>query len=289
MPTLDRVISVACADDLQIWTQVHPHIVGNIPARHYCVIVPRSDLSLFRANTGRTVEVIDETAFLDRHDKESITALLPQDVRNRAGWYLQQFAKISAAREGDSQSVNLIWDADTLPIRRLNFFGDGKLYRYGSREAHAPYYTTLDRILGIETIVRPSFIAQCLAVRKSWVDEFCAELEHRWSTDWISAILERLPGRDGAEFSEYEAIGNFVEQRHPHAYEVLDSRWVRFGYSRFGAPENLSEGRLEVLSRRYDFISFEKWDRNKSLPSRLLRALKSKLAEAHPSLSKSQP
>ena len=39
------------------------------------------------------------------------------------------------------------------------------------------------------------------------------------------------------------------------------NNWSRFGYSLIGSVENLDKN-IKKLSRNYDYISFEKWEKN---------------------------
>lgn len=258
---LARVVSVVCRTDIDTWRVVSRQVLEHIAADEYIVAVPRAQRSEFEAATPAAYNVVPEDAYLEGHTLESIRNSLPDAARGRAGWYLQQFVKIGACSLGQDDSVNLIWDGDTVPLRRLRFIDDDRrLSFYTSSEHHAPYFSTLERLLGLTRAVDVSFIAQCMPVRARWVRELTAEIEARSSRQWIDAILACICGESPSEFSEYETLGQFVFQKYSGAQKLSDRPWHRFGNSLLGGIDQLTSERISLLAAEYDFVSFENWD-----------------------------
>ncbi|MCY6380450.1 DUF6492 family protein [Hoeflea prorocentri] len=271
MTDIDHVVCVASLSDLDIWRHSHHYILNHIGARHYTVYVPAADLLEFRAATDARFGVSCELEVLDGEDKTSIASRLPDMLKPRAGWYLQQFVKLRALRQGGEDAVNLIWDADTLPVRNLQFVTEGRLLVYKAREYHQPYFDTIQRLTGLHRTVDYSFIAQCLAVKKHWVDDLCHLIEMRTGMDLIEAVMSNLDHKSGSEFSEYETLGTYMSVRHEKEYTLTDHQWERYGYSLFNGPQKLSARKVKCLSKYVDFVAFEKWDRRKRLHSRIAR------------------
>lgn len=259
---LARVVSVVCGKDLATWRVVSRQLLENVAAGAYEVVVPRSDLHAFDRDTPSAFRIVPEEEHLGGHSLQSIARALPSPVRDRAGWYLQQFVKLGACSIGDSDATNLIWDGDTVPLRRLDFFdATGELRFYASGEYHRPYFDTIERILGLRRATDRSFIAQCMPTRPKWVRGMIAEIERRSARSWIDAVLSSVPGLDASEFSEYESLGQFVTHRHHGEAAFCDRAWHRYGNSLIGGVECLDSKTIEKLSSRFDFISFEGWDR----------------------------
>lgn len=265
---LARIVCVACVKDLDTWRVVSRRLLESIAASTYEVVVPRRDLCAFERESPAAFRVVAEEEHLAGHSLDSIARALPVAVRDRAGWYLQQFVKLGASSVGEPHAINLIWDGDTVPMRRLEFVGgSGRLQFYSSAEYHRPYFQTLERILGLPRATDRSFIAQCMPTRVRWVREMTAEIERRCGRPWIDAVLASVPGHDPSEFSEYESLGQFVFQRHPDEAEFTDRAWQRYGNSRVGGIESLTPETIAELATRFDFVSFEGWDRRKPPPA----------------------
>lgn len=121
----DKVISICSRKDLEVWRVASPQIIEKLKGKKYIVIVPQSEISLFQNASPSQYEVVDENKytknFLHRfeiHEKIS---------KSTIGWYIQQFLKLSALSEIDEDEIALIWDADTVPLKNIEFEKDGKI------------------------------------------------------------------------------------------------------------------------------------------------------------------
>ncbi|MCX8506888.1 MAG: DUF6492 family protein, partial [Alphaproteobacteria bacterium] len=199
--------------------------------------------------------------------------VMPPGHENRAGWYLQQLVKISALLQGDDQDVVLIWDADTMPIRPLDFITqDGKLVYYkGSQQVAQPYslqhidpyFVTLKKLLGLDKAVDFSFIAQSFPCYVTWAREMIALIEARHGTTWIEAILASTDLTALSGFSEYETLGNFLTVTHKDQMVLSDRSWEHLGSVYIGI-DHMTEKRRARFAPVYDFIAFEIWQQNLS-------------------------
>ncbi|MBF0162168.1 MAG: hypothetical protein HQL88_07760, partial [Magnetococcales bacterium] len=259
-PALAKVVSLCCARDSRVWQRSSPWIVRHIVAASYEVLVPDQEVEAFRAITPSPFVVVGESHYLQERGMAWVMARLPPG-HGRPGWYLQQFLKIAAACSAAAEEVVLIWDADTIPLKPLSFVqADGRLIYYKSDEHHPPYFKTIRNLLGLEKKVDFSFIAQCFAIRSGWAQAFCDEVARRSGLHWMEGIIKSLDFEDFFCFSEYESLGTFLTHHHPAELHFSDSPWQRFGSSRVGPLESLSEERLQSLADRYDYITFEWWD-----------------------------
>jgi hypothetical protein len=250
------MISVCSARDIAVARAVVPHILEFIPSKTYVFAVPAADMGAFRSSLPSAVTIVCEDDFLEGRSFAAINAILPQAAKWRTGWYLQQFVKIAACRAAGE--TTLIWDADTIPLRALRFGEDGDcISAYAATEYFPLYFSTLKALTGLERNTPQSFIAQCLCVRSYWTNSLIADIETHTGRHWMDAILANVTGVTGAEFSEYETIGNYVLHKYPDQLRFNARRWSRQGYRLVGDPDTLTPADITRLGRVYDFIAFE--------------------------------
>ena len=258
---VSEVICVCSRKDAPTWQKAAPYIVRNIKARHYKLLVPDPELESFRAISPDAFEVIAESRYVG-HLGEKIAARLPAANAGRKGWYLQQFIKMAAASAAGDDDIILIWDADTVPLKPLSFVDErGRIIYYQGTEHHAPYFELIKRLIGLEKAADFSFIAQCFPVKVRWLRELFAELEQKAGTRWEDAIIAGIDFSQASGFSEYETMGTFIAFHHRAEITFSPNRWWRFGNRLVGDIELLTERKARALARKFDFISFEQWER----------------------------
>lgn len=278
-----RVISVCEARDIRVWKVTAEKIIHHISAESYQLVCPDSQVSQFREVTHPGWEVVGE----DVYTLDCTVSMIRERVTGanvqRVNWLFQQFVKINAiARSGlDNHDVVVIWDADTIPLRDIQFVqaSTGRLLCYHGTERHLPYFQTMESLLGFGRATEVSFIAQCLPLKVEWLRDLLAEIELRSGLPYAEAVLSCLPGLSGAEFSEYETIGSWMLRHHPESVIFKkNNRWIRDGSSFF--PNDLSglvaRGLFSILAARYDFVAIESWKRQSSV-RRLLSAVTRRL------------
>lgn len=257
---LSAVISVCCKKDIETWRRAAPEILRRIKSASYILIVPDGEIDDFRDCSPPQFLVKPETAYVG-DIKLLILDHIPERNHHRVGWNLQQIVKIAAAKSIDGENV-LVWDADTIPLKPLNFIlDDGRLVFYTGKEHHAPYFATVNRLLGLNKLADFSFIAQCLPLKVSWLTELCEEIERRHGLPWMQAIIYSIDPVKSSSFSEYETLGTYFLQNCSEAVKTTDARWLRCGSALLGKASELSDMDLQSLSFAYDYISFEAWDK----------------------------
>ena len=268
---LHQLVSVCAGKDAENWRYIAPQILSNIQAESYVLIVPDAELAPFRAMTPAKFTVSPESDYLGGWSIDLVRTLMTPELAFRAGWYLQQLVKISALSRGDDDDdVVLIWDADTMPLRRLEFVNpDGSLNYYKNTEqikqpygdqAIDPYFVTLHNLLGLEKIVNFSFIAQCFPCYVAWAREFIAEIEAKHGCHWIEAIFASADLSKLSAFSEYETLGNYLQHRHGDKMVITNRPWEHLGSTYIGI-EHMTEKRRQRFGEIYDFIAFEHWQK----------------------------
>ena len=273
-PTLAEVISVCSAKDIDVWTVASRHILRFIKAERYIVIVPDRELDLFLRVTCAPYQVKPESQFVG-NAKDKIIQKLDKNNQHRVGWYLQQFVKIAAVLENDPASTVLIWDADTVPLKTLEFIdAQGKLMYYQGEEYRKSYFDFIELALGLKRTQDFSFVAQSLTTKVSWVKELFSSLEGSTKMPWIDAILFHINPTEPAGFAEFETLGTWIWHHHRDEIEINNRPWYRNGLSLVGNPLKLSPAVWRGLAKSYDFISFEAGDAKSGLRNMIKREYK---------------
>ena len=64
-----------------------------------------------------------------------------------------------------------------MPTRDLTFLDDGIIRLYRGSEHHVEYFDTIRKIMRMEKTTDHSFIAQCFATKKTWVNGLIDHIE----------------------------------------------------------------------------------------------------------------
>ena len=281
-----RVVSVCEIQDVNVWRIAAPRVLKYIDSDEYMLICPDDQVSDFVSVTSAGWKIVGESSFDSSFNFERISELVTGENKSRVGWLFQQFLKINAIidhRLKDDDLV-LIWDADTVPLRKLEFT-DSKTgtieYYYSASENrgavnHQPYFETIKKLLGLEKRFKASFIAQCFPTKVGWAREAVGAIVNSSNKSYIEIVLNNIPGISGAEFSEYETMGTWNYAKH---YDSISfkrrNNWSRNGARLLGSKLDgyFTGFFLWVFSINYDFVSFEKWQR-KASPIHLFTFLK---------------
>jgi hypothetical protein len=239
------------------------------PAR-IVIIAPRSCYSALASlgdKTGAACELIliDEDLLVEGLDKDYVSSLLVARSANlrRSGWYFQQFLKLCYSLNPAASDYYLVWDADTIPLRPMKFFGEtGKVIFEKSKEYNPSYFITLQKLIGKDKTYDYSFISEHMMMESSMVREL---LKLICTPDSVTPreVARRIIAAVDAEtlsasgFSEFETYGTFAASTSPDRYELRSLRSLRQGTVLFGRQPTTKN--LFALSHRYWWVSFEAW------------------------------
>ena len=188
---------------------------------------------------------------------------------HRTGWYFQQFLKMAYAYKCQDMYY-LIWDADTIPGRDIEFLSTkGKILFNMKNERHSPYFYTIDKLFNgqlkvFNRRINQSFISEGMLIKKEIMEKMLFDIEKN-STIYGKFFWEKILYAIGEEgllkggFSEFETYGNYLRTYYPNLYEERSLRTERFGYTFYGRM--LSE--KEIEDSGFDTISFEEWDKKR--------------------------
>jgi hypothetical protein len=179
----------------------------------------------------------------------------------RAGWYLQQFLKLSYAYRCRGEYY-MTWDADTIPLRTINMEEDGKPVFDVKDEYNRPYFATINRLFN-KTVSRNnnfSYISEHMLFKTEYVMEMLSEIVGNTNLvgeHFFDRIMYAVHDVDLLEsgFSEFETYGNYVENRYPGTYKTRSLKSLRNGNKEYGYYPTKED--LIDASSKYDLITFE--------------------------------
>ena len=202
---------------------------------------------------------VDERDILDIKEINFNQANL-LDMPERKFWYYQQFLKMAFSYSSHCLKGHyLIWDADTIPLKKMRFFDEnGKIYLTSSKyEYHNDYYHNIKVLLGEDMgIYSKSFISQHLMVSKKDMLSLIERLGSLDNAKWINLLLSKIDGKSQSLFSEYETYCNFVLNEYTNSYNVRELEWFRKGAYLTKVHS------VKKLSKYYFYIAIEKTDKS---------------------------
>ena len=182
----------------------------------------------------------------------------------RIGWYEQQFLKMSYSRIC-KKKYYLLWDSDTIPIKRIKMFEDGIPIFDIQKEQYLPYFLTLERLIPDLHFSKFSYITEHMIIKTEYMKILLDTIENNfnipgkmfWEKILISIDKEEIL-KSG--FSEFETYGTFVDTKFPNNYKHRMWSSKRDATRFFGNINNVCQQDFNWLSKDYNAITFEKWD-----------------------------
>ena len=190
------------------------------------IIVPSKELNLFKKKIlNKNVNIIPENDLIKFSKFKLISNSFFKEsnyyklIQSRLSWYYQQILKLSFVIDfinKKNQNI-IIWDADTLIIKKIKFFNEKKSVKFGTTsEYHRGYYVTNKTILERLPKYFISSLSQfvCLSVadqkylkKKLKIKKLKKNLSSSISKIIMRAVKESHENYNGSMFSEYELVG----------------------------------------------------------------------------------
>ena len=196
---------------------------------NFFIICPSRDKKIFELFKNKNVSIINEDEIIAFSNFKNIFNLYMKkspyfnQIQSRVSWYYQQCLKISFIfyyfKIIDQNGNLILWDADTIIIKKIKFFNKEHSIKYGNvNEFFKAYYHTALTLLQILPNYFVSSLNQFTAISKkeyfflnSKLQNFIKINDYKTS-DWIAhliskSVLDTHSVYNGSLFSEYEIIG----------------------------------------------------------------------------------
>tara|TARA_B110000967_G_scaffold127270_1_gene130031 strand:- start:492 stop:1472 length:981 start_codon:yes stop_codon:yes gene_type:complete len=198
------------------------------------IICPKKEILEFEEKLHfKEFNIIDEEKIISFEKFNDIFEELSNNIdyknlfRKRLNWYYQQILKLSYVLNFIKKKKEniIIWDADTVILKKINFFKNEYSIKYGTLfEFHKPYYVTSKSITGDYPKYFISSLIQFTSLSVSEYNFFINkildfdifETKEIISIQLSKIILKNIfnihKTYNGSLFSEYELIGisNYV-------------------------------------------------------------------------------
>ncbi len=253
------IVTTCTRSDLAVFKRTVSGLEAFLPVKSIHAFVPSSAVTAFQKAFGDRVVVRDENRALYRMQYDDLAKHPHRVFPLMTGWFFQQFLKYSYAFENVDDDYYLIWDADTVPLRLMEFFDcQGRMQLVPAEEYNRSYFETYRNLLGEEPRREYSFISQHLIVQKSVLREMLQRITDRAGRnlqDWPWVIADRLRGEGNNLFSEYETYGHYLKNHYPERLVARPFPWLREGTERHGFLPG--EKAWLQLAGKYAYVSFE--------------------------------
>lgn len=221
------ICQVSLARDIPIIKENYKNFKKLYEGIKIFIICPQNEIEFFKKEVNfQEIEIINEESiisfkeFINIFESLSFSINYKKQFKTRLSWYYQQILKISFVLDFLSKNKKdiIIWDADTIILKKINFFKNMKSVKYGTFfEYHKPYFRTNEYILKAQPKYFISFLTQFIAisrlefdfiVEKIFNNKFNREnLAKKISEIIFESVFHQHKEFNGSLFSEYELIG----------------------------------------------------------------------------------
>ena len=246
----------------------------------FTIVCPRDSCTLFKEIPQKTnIRVISEEEIISFSDFKNLAINICKKVsvqynqeipvtEKRLGWYYQQVLKLACLLKESRNKKLTIIEADTFPIKKLNFFnGDKSILFTTHYEKNKPYLETMNTIYNLKIPYKSwkSYTCQLNSLtpyeNKAIIKElanFVPKTKDMNLAEWITTIMitgvvETHKKLGGELFSEQDFIGFFLRYKlgtKPKNILFLRS-FVKYKFS----------NKQELIASKLGFshITYESW------------------------------
>lgn len=210
------------------------------------------------------ITFINEKTIIDVDKIKKLIENKNKNATQRSGWYIQQFLKMNYCQIC-KEKYYLIWDSDTIPIKKVNMFSDdGTPYFNVKTEFHPPYFKTMNKLIPeLSKKNNYSFISEHMLINTKIMKNLIKRIENNFNITgkyWFEKIINSIDVKDilDSGFSEYETYGTFVNEFYKNSYKIRSWKSLRNGKN-FYNQKLFTYRKAKICSRDYDAISFENY------------------------------
>jgi hypothetical protein len=250
------------------FTKIYPKLIFK-----FYIICPQEDFFYFRKIFGKNdgIKIISEVSIIELKNFKNIFLSYfdksKKKILTRVNWYYQQCLKISFLFLTNN-SLNILWDADTIILKKINFFDNkfkvSKNYE-NLYELHMPYFITSKIILKNIPKKFNSAINQFASITKKELNMFANELnkfsiKKKKTSHWVAHIIAKSiyeSGQSGGSlFSEYELINIWKRKQSLYKFSYIK-------FFRNGTNLELTKNKIELIKfLNYKHVTYENHFKN---------------------------
>ena len=244
----------------------------------FTIICPQNSINEFKNEfyNYSNVEIIDENSILPMQEFLKVAIeifnMKNLDIKNlkhfRLNWYYQQVLKISFLLSNNKNDKKIVmWDADTIPLKKIKFFKKEKSLLYGSlSEYNTPYFETIRTIFGELPKKYRAFTVQFFSCTQKEINFLIKKFENYLPREneqngkWVSKIIlkgviETHGTLAGSLISEQEVVGisNLMFQNSVQKQKKII-------YIRFRLTGLLDKNQIQLIKYLgFTHLTYEMW------------------------------
>ena len=186
--------------------------------------------------------------YITKEKVEEIWSEKNPSLSYRSKWVYQQFIKLLSGKViPDLTDSFVLVDADTIFLRDVPFDIE-KFYYCRAKEYHKPYLEPIKKLFGIEKTIGFSTICHHMIFNKEKLNDMISEIENRFDSSFVDAILGVLDYNQGSCMSEWDIYANYMILNHPEMCKNRQLEW----HDIYIVP---NEKHVEELKNHFDFVS----------------------------------
>lgn len=226
------------------------------------IIISQNNSDILKEKNS--INIINEDHLLPKENIINIFIKMGINNTERAGWYEQQFLKMSYSKISENEYY-LLWDSDTFPTKPVKMFENGFPIFDLKKEFNSPYFTLLNRLIPNLNFSKYSYISEHMIIKTEFMTKLIETIENNKNIPGTSFWEKILLSIDkdviiNSGFSEFETYGSFVDNFYKNFYKHRKWSSKRDMVRYFNNIDNLSNNDLQWLSKDYNALTFEKWD-----------------------------
>lgn len=177
-------------------------------------------------------------------------------IKQREGWYRQQFIKLFQEVTFDNY---LVIDSDVYLNRTIDVNPDNPPFLFGKDQYHEPYFRFMKKVFNLDKCYPHSFINEIMFFKRGMTKYILSTIGVDKYKFFDICVEELNAMNDASGFSEYELYGNFVTKHWPELYQYRYLKTRAFAKHRMWEDEEMMN--LINMSRKsnYDIITMHSW------------------------------
>ena len=165
---------VIIIEDLNIFERNRDYYKKFLNYGKIVVISPLNTTNMIKDDNS--VLFISEDSLIPKQKINEFLRKMKSISTKRDCWYEQQFLKMAYSRICKSEYY-LIWDGDTIPIKHIKMFENGKPFFDMKTEYHAPYFKTMNCLIPGLKFANKSYISEHMLIKTQFMKNLLDRIE----------------------------------------------------------------------------------------------------------------
>jgi hypothetical protein len=205
---------------------------------------------------GEDLQINDIQYHLDEDVLNFDFTIFQGNVRERTGWYKQQYIKLF---QNVTISDYLVVDSDIFFNRKINIDSDNPSFFFGRDQHHEPYFIFMKNMLNLEKCYNYSFINEIMFFKREYINSMLKDLNVSSEEFFYKSAKIINTINHPSSMSEYELYGNYVTKNFPDSYNYVHIKTYLGGKYTTWKDDDILQYMKNFENTDYDIISMHTW------------------------------